>query len=50
MKLDLEVYQKCVDVISAYVASTLDVKYRKNPVTWLNQECWNDEIIVNNNE
>ena len=44
MKLDLEVCQKCVDVVSSYVASTLDIKYRKNPITWLNQQCWDDEI------
>jgi hypothetical protein len=27
-----------------YVASTPDVKFRKNPLTWLNGQCWNDEI------
>ena len=45
MKLELEVCQKCVDVVSSYVASTLDVKYRKNPITWLNQGCWDDESV-----
>jgi|TARA_R110002074_G_scaffold1973_5_gene11894 hypothetical protein len=45
MKLDLDVCQKCVDVVSTYVASTLDIKYRKNPITWLNQGCWDDEVI-----
>jgi hypothetical protein len=29
-----------------YVASTPDAKFRKNPLTWLNGECWNDEIEV----
>lgn len=28
-----------------YVATTPDVKFRKNPLTWLNGQCWNDEII-----
>ena len=31
-----------------YVASTPDVKYRKNPQTYLNGKCWNDEIICDN--
>tara|TARA_R110001606_G_scaffold79383_1_gene183319 strand:- start:1316 stop:1963 length:648 start_codon:yes stop_codon:yes gene_type:complete len=45
MNLDLEVCQKCVDVVSDYVASTSDVKYRKNPITWINQGCWDDEVV-----
>ena len=28
-----------------YIESTPDKSYRKNPLTWLNGECWNDEII-----
>ncbi|MDD3165294.1 MAG: hypothetical protein PHS97_05505 [Oscillospiraceae bacterium] len=31
--------------VSPYVASTPDLKFRKNPQTWLNGKCWNDEII-----
>lgn len=27
-----------------YVQSTPDSKYRKNPLTWLNGQCWEDEI------
>jgi hypothetical protein len=27
-----------------YIKSTPDKQYRKNPVTWLNGKCWNDEI------
>lgn len=27
-----------------YVQSTPDLKYRKNPLTWLNGKCWNDEL------
>lgn len=36
------------DILKAtpfYVDSTKDVKYRKNPATWLNGKHWNDEII-----
>lgn len=27
-----------------YVKSNTDIQYRKNPLTWLNGKCWNDEI------
>ena len=33
-----------------YVASTPEVKYRKNPQTYLNGKCWNDEILKNTTE
>ncbi len=29
-----------------YIESTPDKKYRKNPLTYLNSESWNDEIII----
>lgn len=48
LKLTLEKIQKCLLVVDDYVRSTPDVKYRKHPVTWLNQECWEDEIIKDN--
>jgi hypothetical protein len=31
-------------VLPNYVQSTPDKKYRKNPLTWLNGEHWNDDI------
>ncbi|MDR0692432.1 MAG: hypothetical protein LBF69_05285 [Prevotellaceae bacterium] len=31
--------------IPLYVASTPDKQYRKNFETYINQECWNDEIL-----
>lgn len=38
-----------IDLILAhvpdYVKSTPDKQYRKNPITYLNNKCWNDEII-----
>lgn len=27
-----------------YVEATPEAKYRKNPLTWINGECWHDEI------
>lgn len=30
--------------LPAYIKSTPDIKYRKNPLTYLNGESWNDEI------
>jgi len=30
--------------LPAYIQSTPDKQYRKNPITWLNNESWNDEI------
>ena len=33
--------------IPLYVKSTPDKKYRKNLETYINQECWNDEVITN---
>jgi len=36
------------DKLPAYIKSTPDKQYRKNPITWLNGKCWNDEIINNN--
>jgi hypothetical protein len=44
MKLDLKVIEKIINVVPSYVKSTPDLKYRKNPETWINGECWNDEI------
>lgn len=41
--------QLCLNATPAYVASTPDVVFRKNPLTYLNGECWNDEIIIKDN-
>jgi len=30
--------------LPGYIRSTPDKQYRKNPITWLNGKCWNDEI------
>jgi len=35
----------CMEATPAYVASTPDVTFRKDPITYLNGECWEDELI-----
>jgi len=35
--------------LPAYVESTPNKKYRKNPARYLNSEAWNDEISIKNN-
>ncbi|AUR89847.1 hypothetical protein NVP1133O_46 [Vibrio phage 1.133.O._10N.222.51.E4] len=35
---------KLFEVLPDYIKSTPDPKFRKNPLTWLNGECWNDEV------
>lgn len=36
----------CMKATPAYVQATPDKAYRKHPLTYLNGECWNDEIII----
>ena len=43
-KLNNSEVEKIFSVLPSYVASTPDVQYRKNPSTWLNQKCWEDEL------
>ncbi len=33
------------ETLPAYIQSTPDPKFRKNPMSYLNGECWHDEII-----
>lgn len=35
----------CMKATPAYVASIADKQFQKDPCTYLNGECWNDEII-----
>jgi hypothetical protein len=44
MKLSKSEIEKILDVVKIYVSSTPDIKFRKNALTWLNGEHWNDEI------
>jgi hypothetical protein len=46
IKLPIETINKIIEVVPNYVKSTPDIKFRKNPETWINGECWNDEIKI----
>lgn len=48
-KLKDEEIEKIFLALPAYVVSTPEKKYRKDPMTWLNGQHWNDEIINNVN-
>jgi hypothetical protein len=48
-KLTKQEREDCLNATPTYVASTPDKQYRKDPQTYLNGKCWNDEIIINNN-
>jgi hypothetical protein len=39
-----------LSVVKKYVDSTPDVKFRKNPLTWLNGKCWNDVVQTKKEE
>jgi hypothetical protein len=47
-KLSLKDKRACLDATPAYVASTPDVTYRKDPYTYLYNSSWNDEIYFRN--
>lgn len=47
-KLSSSAKEKVFAYIPAYVEATPDKQYRKNLETFLNQECWNDELPSNN--
>ena len=40
-----DIKEKIIDHVKAYVISTPDKQYRKNPLTYLNNEGWENEII-----
>jgi hypothetical protein len=44
-KINTDLYDLIIYKAQEYVNSTPDIKYRKNPLTWLNGNCWEDEII-----
>jgi hypothetical protein len=44
MVLSLEICETCVTAAKKYSDSVTDVKYKKHPGTWLNQQCWDDDI------
>lgn len=49
-KIDSTLYDFIIDKAQQYANSTPDIKYRKNPLTWLNGNCWEDEIVINLNK
>jgi predicted phage replisome organizer len=49
-KLKQEDKDKIFKTLPEYVKSTPDVKFRKNPVTYLNNESWKDEIVYRENK
>jgi hypothetical protein len=46
LKLSDSEINAALDKVDEYVHSTPDVQFRKNPLTWLNGKCWEDEIIT----
>lgn len=50
IKLSLDICKKCVVAAQQYSDSITDSKFKKHPGTWLNQGCWDDEIINNSKQ
>ena len=48
LSMDDDLFALIIDAAKKYQAATPDKTYRKNPATWLNGKCWNDEIVVAN--
>jgi len=46
-KLKEEERLKIFETLPAYIEATPDLKFRKDPSTYLNNKSWNDEIISN---
>ena len=46
-KLNQTVKEKIIDYLPNYINSTKDIQFRKNPITFLNNESWNNEITTN---
>jgi hypothetical protein len=42
-KLSLSEQEKILSVVDLYVKKTPEFQYRKNPLTWLNGKCWEDD-------
>jgi hypothetical protein len=45
MKLPIETMEIIIQRVPAYIQSTPDLKFRKQPLTYLNGEHWNDEVL-----
>ncbi len=47
-KLKSQEIEKIFETLPLYKQSTPDIQFRKNPLTYLNGRCWEDEIITSN--
>jgi hypothetical protein len=45
-KLKDEQVELIFKALPSYIKSTPEIQYRKNPLSWINGECWNDEVDV----
>lgn len=45
LKLSENEIEKILIHVPKYVKSTSDINFRKDPINYLNNKCWNDEII-----
>ena len=48
-KLHLEIQKKVLDSLPEFIKQFSDKQFQPHPETYLNQERWNDEIIIKNN-
>jgi hypothetical protein len=48
-KIPVTKRDQIIEAANKYRISTPEARYRKNPLTWLRGECWNDEPIINLN-
>lgn len=46
LKLNQKEKDSIFNCVSKYVQATPDKQYRKNPLTWLNGKCWEDDITI----
>lgn len=48
IKPDNQLLYQIITAVRSYVKATPEKAYRKNPSTWLNNQCWNDEVVYKN--
>jgi hypothetical protein len=46
MKIKPDLFDMIIIKASEYKLATPEIKYRKNPLTWLNGQCWDDQQLV----
>lgn len=46
-KIDSNLYDLIIDKATQYAQTTPDIKFRKDPLTWLNGKHWEDETVNN---